>query len=142
MPILCDVNLLLAFCYDRHIYHHAALAWLDVQEPGDVVLCRSTQMSLLRLLCNAVVMGEDVCTLAQAWVIYDTILSDERFVFYSEPEGVDVLLRGYTRSSLSSPNLVTDAYLVAFARAADLQLATFDKAFQKFAGLRLADLNR
>ncbi len=142
MPNLCDVNLLLAVCYDRHIHHLSALAWLDVQEPSDVILCRNTQLSLLRLLCNAVVMGEDVCTLAQAWAIYDTILSDERFVFYSEPEGIEVLLRVYTQSSLASPNLWSDAYLAAFARTADLQLATFDKGFQKFEGLRLADLNR
>jgi toxin-antitoxin system PIN domain toxin len=140
MPTLCDANLLLALCYDRHIHHTTALTWLNTQGSGEVILCRTTQLSLLRLLCHAVVMGEEVCMQAQAWVIYDAILGDERFSFYSEPEGVEVLLRMYTQSSLASPNLWPDAYLAAFARAADLQLATFDKGFRQFDGLRLADL--
>jgi hypothetical protein len=140
MPTLCDANLLLALCYDRHIHHATALAWLDAQQPGEVVLCRNAQLTLLRLLCHAVVMGRDVCTQEQAWAIYDAILSDERFSFYPEPEGVEVLLRVYTQSSLASLNLWSDAYLAAYARAADLQLATFDKGFRQFEGLRLADL--
>jgi toxin-antitoxin system PIN domain toxin len=140
MPTLCDANLLLALCYDRHIHHTTALAWLDAQEPDEVVVCRSAQLSLLRLLCHAVVMGEDVCTQAQAWTVYDAILGDERFTFYPEPEGLEILLRVYTQSGLASPNLWPDAYLAAFARAADLQMATFDKGFKQFDGLRLVKL--
>jgi toxin-antitoxin system PIN domain toxin len=140
MPTLWDANLLLALCYDRHIHHTAALAWLDSQQPGEVILCRSAQLSLLRLLCHPVVMGEDVCTQAQAWAVYDAILGDERFSFYPEPEGVELLLRMYTQSGLASPNLLPDAYLAAFARAANLRLATFDKGFRQFEGLQLADL--
>ena len=141
MPMLCDANLLLALCYDRHIHHATALAWLDSQQPGEVILCRSAQLSLLRLLCHATVMGKDVCTQVQAWAIYDAILGDERFSFYPEPEGVEALLRVYTQSSLASPNLWSDTYLAAFARAANLHLATFDKGFRQFDGLRLADLD-
>lgn len=31
MAGLCDINCLLAFCYDRHIHHPAVLTWLEHQ---------------------------------------------------------------------------------------------------------------
>lgn len=38
---------------------------------------------------------------------------------------------------MGSPGLWTDAYLAAFAQAADLMLATFDRGFRRFVDLRL-----
>jgi uncharacterized protein len=138
MPVLSDVNVLLALCYDRHIHHAAALFWLDAQGARAVVLCRSTQLGLLRLLCHATVMGEDVCTMAQAWEVYDAILSDERFLFQPEPDDIEAALRGYTQTSAASPKLWQDAYLAAFAVAGGMHLVTFDQGFRQFAGLQLA----
>lgn len=137
MPALCDTNLLLALCYDRHSHHRAALAWLDRQGERSVVLCRMTQLSLLRLLCHSTAMAEDVCTLPQAWSIYDQILADERFVLLSEPGNLEPVLRQLTQATTSSPKLWQDAYLAAFALAASLYLVTFDRGFQQFAGLQL-----
>lgn len=137
MPALCDTNLLLALCYDRHIHHSAALAWLDAQDRRSAALCRATQLSLLRLLCHAAVMAEDVCTLPQAWSVYDRILADERFVFRSEPANLDPLLRRLTQANTPSPKLWQDAFLAAFALASGLHLATFDRGFQQFPDLQL-----
>jgi len=105
MPSLCDVNLLLAACYDRHIHHPAALAWLEQQDELSLVICRQTQLRLLRLLTNASVMGAEVCTLTQAWGVYETLLSDERFDFYAESLGLEPYLRNYTRSGRVFPKL-------------------------------------
>jgi uncharacterized protein len=137
MPALCDTNLLLALCYDRHSHHSAALGWLDTQSKHDAVLCRATQLSLLRLLCHATVMAEDVCTLAQAWSVYDHILADERFVFRPEPTNLDPTLRRLTQANTPSSKLWQDAFLAAFALASRLHLATFDRGFQQFPGLQL-----
>lgn len=137
MAGLSDVNCLLAFCYDRHIHHPAALAWLDHQEALSVVVCRNTQLGLLRLLTNATVMGDDVCNLNQSWNIYDTLMADERFCFYVEPVDLEQYLRRYTTTGRVSPKLWQDAYLAAFAHSAKLQLVTFDKGFQQFDDLRL-----
>jgi toxin-antitoxin system PIN domain toxin len=137
MPALCDTNLLLALGYGRHVHHRAALTWLDAQDQNSVVLCRVTQLSLLRLLCHATVMAEDVCTLPQAWALYDRMMADERFVFNSEPAGLEPTLRRLTQASTASPRLWQDAYLAAFALASGLQLATFDRGFQQYEGLRL-----
>lgn len=137
MPTLCDVNLLLALCYGRHIHHRAALDWLETCDVGDVVLCRMTQMSLMRLLCHRAVMGQDVCTLVQAWGVYDALLNDDRFTFCSEPDGIELALRRFTQAPILSPNLWQDAYLAAFAVTSGHSLATLDRAFYQFNGLRV-----
>lgn len=137
LPALCDANVLLAFVYDRHVHHPAALAWLDMQADGTAILCRTTQLSLLRLLCHATVMGSDVCTLSAAWSIYDAMQSDSRFSFAAEPDFIEVMLRQLTMAPTASPKVWTDAYLAAFARSAGIQLVTFDKGFRQFADLQL-----
>ena len=137
MATLCDVNCLLAFCYDRHMHHVQAITWLDSQDELSVVLCRVTQLSLLRLLTNKSVMDADVCNLKQAWDIYDTLIADERFDFAIEPMDLEQHLRRYTVGERVSPKLWQDAYLAAFARAAKLHFVTFDGGFQQYEGLRL-----
>ena len=137
MAALCDVNCLLAFCYDRHVHHPAALTWLEQQDELSVVVCRNTQLGLLRLLTNANVMTGEVCNLKQSWKIYDTLMSDERFDFYAEPIDLKQHFRHYTASGRVSPKLWQDAYLAAFARTTKLHLVTFDGGFQQFEGLRL-----
>jgi toxin-antitoxin system PIN domain toxin len=140
MAALCDVNWLLALCYDRHVHHPDALAWLESQDELSVVICRITQLSLLRLLTNTSVMGRDVCGLKQAWTIYDAVMGDERFDFSIEPMDLEQHLRRYTAGGRVTPKLWQDAYLAAFARAAKLHLVTFDGGFQQFDGLRLTIL--
>jgi toxin-antitoxin system PIN domain toxin len=137
MATLCDVNCLLAFCYDRHVHHINAITWLEAQDELSVVICRITQLSLLQLLTNASVMGNDVCNLEQAWTIYDTLMGDERFDFSTEPMDLEQYLRRYTSGGRVSPKLWQDAYLAAFARATKLHLVTFDGGFQQYEGLRL-----
>ena len=141
MQSLCDVNLLLAICYERHEHHPPALEWLDQQDEESVVVCRITQLGALRLLTNSSVMAEDVCTLEQAWITYDTILSDERFVFFSEPEGLEQIFRAYTSIGQVSPKRWQDAYLAAFARAAKIHMVTFDGGFKAYENLRLTLLS-
>ena len=137
MAALCDVNCLLAFCYDRHVHHTAAITWLESQAELSMVICRNTQLGLLRLLTNASVMDKDVCNLKQAWTIYDTLMGDERFDFSTEPVNLEQHLRRYTSGGRVSPKLWQDAYLAAFARAAKLHLVTFDEGFRQYEGLRL-----
>ncbi len=137
MPALCDANVLLALTYDRHAHHAAALAWLDAQTAGSALLCRVTQLSLLRLLTHATVMGEDIQSMAGAWAVYDAVAGDERFHFVTEPEELARVLRRLTQASTASPKVWTDAYLAAFALGAGVQFVTFDRGFRQFSGLDL-----
>jgi len=55
--ILLDVGVWLAAVWGRHADHPATADWFG-RQTGDLVFCRVTQMSLLRLLSNSVIMGD------------------------------------------------------------------------------------
>lgn len=55
---LCDVNVWLALALSGHAQHSAARQWFDsIDGSGEVLFCRATQQSLLRLLTNAAVLA-------------------------------------------------------------------------------------
>ena len=68
----------------------------------------------------------------QGWHLYDTILSDPRIRLAGEPDNVEQQWRNYTDVDSLSPKLSSDAYVAAFARAANFRLVTFDQAFRQF----------
>lgn len=134
---LCDANLLLALAYKQHSHHASALEWFNHRQEREVVLCRTTQISLLRLLTNSTVMGTDTCTHDRAWKVWDTLLSDARCLMMAEPRSIESFLRSYSQAQVPSPKLWQDAYLAAFSRSAGIRMATFDRGFQRFAALPL-----
>jgi predicted nucleic acid-binding protein len=93
--------------------------------------------ALLRLLSNETVMGASRRTPRQAWRDYDRLLAQRPVGYLHELAHVDRILRSHTLDEEASASLWTDAYLAAFARAADVRLATFDRGFSRFSGLRL-----
>src|SRR5690348_8187772 len=124
---LPDVNVWLALAFDGHVHHPAAIRWFTtIEQPA--AFCRVTQMGLLRLLTNRKVMGEEALTQKAAWTIYDQLQSDERVSILPEPAGLEEHWRHATHQG--NPWSWTDAYLLAFAKARDLTLATFDQAFK------------
>ncbi len=141
MPSLCDVSFLLPLCYAQHEHHLVAKSDLEtVSSKGELAVCRNSQLGLLRLLSNRVVMQSSVCTTDQAWSVYDTLMSDDRFCFQGEPTGVETKLRELTRGLPFSPKLWQDAYLAAFAVRAGMRLVTFDAGFRRFKGLECSIL--
>ena len=116
MPALCDVNFLVAMCHRSHQHHAAAKAWLDGGGADQgIVLCRVSQLGMLRLLTNPAIMQGEVCTTDEAWETHDTLMRDSRFSFREEPFGLQAKLREFTRGFSFSPKLWQDAYLAAFA---------------------------
>jgi predicted nucleic acid-binding protein len=89
-------------------------------------------MGMLRLLTNARVMGDEVLTHAKAWQVYERMRQDERIGFASEPFELDEAWKSISRTQKSAPSSWTDSYLVAFARALDLQIVSFDRALASF----------
>lgn len=126
--ILLDVGVWLAALWGRHVHHPVLRAWFDQQERG-LVLCRVTQMSLLRLLSNPGVMGGDVVTRSAAWSVVDRLRADNRVVWADEPPHLEPVWRAISARDENSHKLWTDDYLAAFAQAGNLALATVDGAF-------------
>ncbi len=136
MTTLCDVNVLLALCSDRHVHHGVACQWAEgVAKRHEVAVCRVTQLGLLRLLNNPAVMKEEALSTEECWRVYETLMEDERFVFRAEPAGLEGALKKATLPQSFAPKLWQDAYLAAFAMGAGLQLVTFDRGFRNFGGL-------
>lgn len=138
MPSLCDVNVLLALVYGRHQFHAQAAEWLaGINDEAGVIVCRQAQLGLLRLLSSRAVMGEDVLSIDQCWAVFDVMMADQRFAFMREPREIELHFRQIMRGKVSASKAWSDAYLAAFARAADLQIVTFDADFRRFAKLDL-----
>jgi toxin-antitoxin system PIN domain toxin len=132
---LVDVNVWLAMAYGLHVHHGVAARWFETLDTEQALFCRLTQLGLLRLLTNPKVMGVDVMSGRQAWREFDNFLGDERVSFLTEPSDVDLPLRQLTNGSHSGPNVWSDAYLGAVAKAAGLTVVTMDRVFAKMPGV-------
>ncbi len=125
---LPDVNVWLALASQRHVHAPICASWLNSLQHGELVFCRVTQMGLLRLLTHVAVMGTDVLSSRESWGVYRTMLTDERIQFAPEPFTLEQEWRKVTMQDRPTPKIWTDAYLIAFARAAAMQLVTLDRA--------------
>jgi len=122
------VNVWLALSSRRHVHSSACGIWLNGLQQAEIMFCRVTQMGLLRLLTNKTVMGHDVLSSRDAWRAYTSIRADDRMGFAVEPLHLEGGWRKLTISDRPTPKIWTDAYLAAFARSAEMQLVTLDRA--------------
>jgi uncharacterized protein len=123
--ILVDVGVWLAAIWGRHARHPIARQWFDGQS-DDLILCRVTQMSVLRLVSNPAIMGDDAITRSEAWRIIDQLSSDNRVLWAEEPDHLEAVFRAISARNDTSHKLWTDDYLAAFAQASGASLATLD----------------
>lgn len=88
-------------------------------------------MSLLRLLSNPAIMGDDALTRSAAWRIVDQLWADERVLWADEPAELEAVWRAFSARDDKSHKLWTDDYLAAFAQTSDASLATLDTKLQE-----------
>jgi toxin-antitoxin system PIN domain toxin len=132
---LVDVNVWVAVAHDLHVHHTLVWSWFETVGLDQAFFCRLTQLGLLRLLTNPRVMGPHVMTQLRAWQAFDELHQDLRVSFLTELPHVELSLRQLTDGSGSGPNVWSDAYLGAVARAAGLTVVTMDRAFAKMPGV-------
>lgn len=128
---LLDVNVLLALVAARHQYHDKVAAFAEEAEEGQLAICRVTQMGLLRLLTNKLVLAEDTLNARQAWALYQALSRDPRFKFLDEPRGLDLKWRELSELRGWGPSRWTVDYLISFAALREVKLATFDAGLLK-----------
>jgi len=131
-----DLNVWLALSVADHTHRSVAANYLSRLTQNDrLVFSRYTQLGLLRLLTNPVVMGDQTLTLKEAWQVYDSWLEDPRIDFYLEPRGVDSRLRRISKpfSSLPASKAIGDCWMLAFAAEIQAILVTFDGALYSHA---------
>jgi len=134
-PCLVDVNVWMALLVPRHVHHEAASRWFEPLAPGVGGICRIVQLAVIRLLGNTSVMGGDAIPAAEAWKVLGQLMEDERVEFLQEPQGINTALPDLFRYPVPTSKLVGDAYLGAFAIAANRTMVSTDRGFAQFRGL-------
>src|SRR5271169_1373491 len=123
-----DANVWLALLWGRHMHSERAREWLESVPEEKLFYCRFTQLTVLRLLSSAAVMGPDVRKMSQAWDLWDKVCADDRVAYLSEPVTLEPEFRRQSKLGTTSPKVWADAYLLAFATVSGLKLVTFDRA--------------
>ena len=139
--ILVDVGVWLAATWGRHAHHHIARQWFE-GETDDLILCRVTKMSLLRLITNPAILGEDAVMRSEAWRVVDQLWSDNRVLWAEEPDQLEAVFRAISARDDNSHKLWTDDYLAAFAQASSASLVTLDtKLKARYPSVQINQLN-
>ena len=125
-----DAHVWLALLWSRHIHSEKAREWFERSSEEKFFFSRITQVTVLRLLTTATVMGSDVKQMDQAWNLWDQVCADDRIAFLSEPETIEPEFRRRSALRSPSPKVWVDAYLLAFATVAGLKLVTFDRGLR------------
>src|SRR5260370_12599970 len=94
---LRDANGWLALLWGRDIQSERARDWLEKSQEEKFFFCRFTQLTVLRLLTSAVVMGSDVRKMSEAWNLWDKVCADDRVAYLSEPEAIEPEFRRQSR---------------------------------------------
>jgi uncharacterized protein len=138
---LPDVNVWLALSLTQHPFHALASAyWRSVCESGTPLwFCRSTMLSLVRLLSQPRVMGAAALSLPAAMAVFQQWVDTPDVALLPEPVGLDEQLQALLGSPAQPlpSRLWTDAFLAATAESAGLRMVTFDADFKRFKLTRL-----
>jgi hypothetical protein len=121
------MNVWLALATPEHVHAAIAKRWWE-QENGTIAFCRLTQLGFLRLMTTAAAMDGKPLTIAESWRVYDRFYDDDRVTLISEAPEVEERFREKAVGRTASPKVWADAWLLAFAQAAEGLLVTFDKA--------------
>jgi hypothetical protein len=62
---------------------------MNLFEAQPQFFCRFTQLTVLRLLTSAAVMGNDVRKMPEAWELWDKVCADDRVAYLSEPRAIE-----------------------------------------------------
>lgn len=122
--LLLDVNALMALAWPNHQFHRAIVTRLERRPTPRWATCALTQLGFVRLSSNpAIVQARK--TPAQAVSLLATLTNDQRHVFL---EALPELSSDATVfRHLLGHQQVTDAYLLAVAKASGASLLTLDR---------------
>ena len=132
LSIFPDVNALLALTVKPHPHYDLAQGWFEASGAQEIVLCRLSQMSYLRLLTTRAAMGAETLTNEEAWRFLDRLGRSIALRYAAEPAALIRLFRERSQLRSASPKRWMDAYLSAFASESRLRLVTFDSSLAKY----------
>ena len=140
MPDLLDASVWLPLSVPDHVHYARARHYWEVEAAERVVFCRITALALLRHLSNPRVLGAAAVSGDVAWNALERWLALPETALLAEPPGMDHLLADWCTKLPFRAGDWTDAYLAAFARAADCRLVAFDGDFYRYPGVSFLHL--
>jgi toxin-antitoxin system PIN domain toxin len=138
--ILIDANLLLYASDTASVHHHAARRWLEttLSEPEPVGLAWVVLLAFLRVGTNSR-LRRDALSLPEAAAIVAGWLERPMVVLLNPGERHWEILRDLMTKGQAYGSLIMDAHLAALAIEHGATLATTDRDFTRFPGLRILD---
>ena len=135
--ILLDVNVLVSAHRASHVHHIASTAFLKKAHEGREVigLCDIAINGLLRLATHPKIF-DSPSTLDQAFSFLEDIFAWPNVIRIAPGQDHWTIYEDLCRKSGAVGAMVTDAYLAALALEHGCVMATFDKDFDRFPGLR------
>lgn len=134
-----DVNVLLYAVNEDSPQHAAAKRWIEAAYagPGGIGFAWAALLGFVRLATRSGIFAKPL-GVEVAMDIVDTWLDHPSARVLLPTDRHAGLLRRLLIGAGAGGNLVSDAHLAALAIEHNAELATFDRDFGRFAGLRLA----
>jgi toxin-antitoxin system PIN domain toxin len=128
MILLPDVNVLVALMWESHLHHAGARHWFAHLGDDVVATCSVTQTGFVRVSSNPNVLT-DAITVREATAILSSLVNRPDHRFLPDDRGyIDNPLVPHDR--LVGHRQVTDAHLLAIARAHDASVVSFDRGMK------------
>ena len=124
LPLLLDVNALLALAWPNHQFHSDVVRRLDRRPIPEWATCLLTQLGFVRLSSNPAIVDVRK-TPGQALDLLSRLISDKHHTYLEILPSLVSIESTFRR--LLGHQQVTDAYLVAVAEANNATLLTLDQ---------------
>jgi len=125
-----DTNFLLSLVLSTHPNHSSSRDFfLLYQETSQFIICRSVQISFLRLLTQKLDPNYKPLSNKEALIELDKIMKIPNFILLQETENDLNNWTHFAVHKFPSPHLWMDAYLAYFSFHYNLVLLTYDKGF-------------
>jgi toxin-antitoxin system PIN domain toxin len=131
LPILLDVNVLVALAWPNHIHHIAAHAWFDEVGRDGFATCSVTQSGFVRVSSNKRATP-DARSPREAADLLQRITALPNHVFWTDDVEI-ANSKDIAWERLGHHAQVTDAHLLALALRRGGWLATFDRTLADLA---------
>jgi toxin-antitoxin system PIN domain toxin len=130
-PYLLDINLLLALSWPSHVHHSVAQKWFAKKRKAGFRTCPLTETGFVRISSNPH-FTPDAVSPREALALLESITALPEHKFWA----ADLVLTDAIGKNqwIVGHRQVTDAYLLALARARRGILATLDRGLLSLAG--------
>src|ERR1051326_6702307 len=139
---LVDTNLLIYATFREAPEHQQARSWLQRQlahSDQAVVLCWPVVYVFARLITNVRVFGQDALSVREGWAVAEAYLHQPGVRLVSAGAGHQAIATELAQTPGLRSDDVPDIEIAALVIEHGLVLASHDRGFRRFAGLRVMD---